>query len=57
MTAETAGAVTIDPMQFLCENGLCIVNNQNGPIRIDGYHLRPSYVRYNVTYLDDLVAR
>jgi hypothetical protein len=53
--AEDAGASTIDPIEYLSTNGFCIISDQNGPIRIDGYHLRPSFVRDNIKYLDSLV--
>lgn len=46
---------TIDPLCFLSTNGVCLRENQDGPIRFDEGHLRPSYVREHVKYLDATV--
>jgi hypothetical protein len=54
--ARTNGAEVIDPMDYLCTNGVCISENEDGPIRYDGNHLRPGYVRDHVKYLDQTVA-
>ena len=50
------GADVIDPMQFLCRDGICIAMNEDGPIRADAGHLRVGFARNHVTYLDDTVA-
>jgi hypothetical protein len=43
----------IDPRDFLCRDGKCLVIDADGvPIRYDGGHLRPGYVRDQVKYLD-----
>ena len=56
-TAKINGANVIDPLDSLCVNGLCIINDENGiPIRYDEGHLRPGYVREHVKYLDRTVA-
>jgi hypothetical protein len=54
--ARENGAEVIDPMDYLCTNGVCISENEDGPIRYDGNHLRPGYVRDHVKYLDQTVA-
>jgi hypothetical protein len=55
-TARENGAEVIDPMDYLCTNGVCISENEDGPICLDAYHLRPGYVRDHVKYLDQTVA-
>jgi peptidoglycan/LPS O-acetylase OafA/YrhL len=55
-TARENGAEVIDPMDYLCANGICIAEDENGPIRYDEGHLRPGYVREHVKYLDQTVA-
>lgn len=49
------GARIIDPAEFLSENGICIAEDKDGPIRHDYDHLRPDYVRKNIKYLDATV--
>jgi len=52
-----SGARVIDPMDYLCTNGICIAEDERGiPIRYDSFHLRPGYVRDRVKYLDSTVA-
>jgi peptidoglycan/LPS O-acetylase OafA/YrhL len=54
--AKSNGAEVIDPMDYLCTNGICIAEDENGvPIRFDEGHLRPGYVRDHVKYLDATV--
>ena len=50
--SQNTGAILVDPLKWLCENGNCISENADGPIRCDESHLRPDYVRNHVTYLD-----
>ena len=55
--ARRNGAKVIDPLDYLCTNGVCIAEDENGiPIRFDDGHLRPGYVREHVKYLDETVA-
>ncbi len=54
--AKANGARVIDPLDFLCIDGICIAENEDGPIRYDINHLRPGYVREHVKYLDQTVA-
>ena len=54
--AAANGADVIDPMQFLCQDGICIATNDDGPIRSDAGHLRAAYARDHITYLDATVA-
>jgi hypothetical protein len=49
--AKANGAEVIDPMDYLCTNGVCIAVCDDGPIRYDSCHLRPGYVREHVKYL------
>ncbi|KAB8033375.1 acyltransferase family protein [Fluviispira multicolorata] len=54
--AIQAGAQIIDPLDYLCDiNGICPSLFQNKPIYKDEYHLRASFVRDNVKYLDFLI--
>jgi hypothetical protein len=56
LTARKNGAEVIDPLDYLCTNGICIAEDENGiPIRFDEGHLRPGYVRDHVKYLDHTV--
>jgi len=54
--ARKNGAEVIDPLDYLCTNGICIAEDEKGvPIRFDEGHLRPGYVREHVKYLDHTV--
>jgi hypothetical protein len=54
--AAANGAEVIDPLDYLCQNGVCIAEDENGvPIRFDEGHLRPGYVRDHVKYLDHTI--
>jgi peptidoglycan/LPS O-acetylase OafA/YrhL len=54
--ASVNGAELIDPMDYLCTNGVCIAEDDNGvPIHFDDGHLCSGYVRENVKYLDRTV--
>ena len=56
LAAKSNGASVIDPLDYLCTNGICISADGEGvPIRFDAHHLRPGYVRENVKYLDHTV--
>jgi hypothetical protein len=46
------GAVIIDPIEFFIQNKHIKTSDENGPIRYDDRHLRPEWVKKNVTYLD-----
>jgi SGNH domain (fused to AT3 domains) len=51
--AEAAGAVVIDPFVTLCDPQACKVADERGaPIYKDGAHLRASFVRDHIDYLD-----
>jgi hypothetical protein len=54
--AKANGAHLIDPLQFLCRDGMCMNTNEDGPIRSDRSHLRVVFVRNHVTYLDATVS-
>lgn len=54
--AERAGASIIDPMASLCDAATCpAVTAYGEPMYRDFAHLRPSYVREHVRYLDATV--
>lgn len=54
--AQEAGAEIIDPVDSLCDPAFCPAVTASGePIYRDFGHLRPSYVRDAVTYLDATV--
>jgi peptidoglycan/LPS O-acetylase OafA/YrhL len=56
--AKSAGAHVIDPIDFLCGDRICASVTDNGePIYKDAAHLRASFVRNRVTFLDDTVRR
>lgn len=51
--AESAGAEVIDPIAFLCSDGFCSMRDPEGRvIYFDGYHIKPSYVRQYIPYMD-----
>ena len=50
--AKANGANVINPVDDLCKDGVCIVEDENGPIHYDFGHLRSSFVRNKVKYLD-----
>jgi peptidoglycan/LPS O-acetylase OafA/YrhL len=55
--AQATGAVIIDPIVTLCPNNVCAVLDKDGvPIYTDPLHMRPSYVRKAITYLDQTVT-
>jgi len=54
--SKKSGADVIDPLDQLSPGGVWIVADKKGPIRVDEGHLRPSYVRDHVKYLDGTVA-
>ena len=55
-TARAAGAEVVDPLDFLCDAAFCQAMTEDGdPIYKDTVHLRPSFVRDGVTYLDEVL--
>jgi len=54
--ARDAGAEVIDPLTSLSTNGVCISENEDGPIRYNDCHLRPAFVKDHIKYLDATVA-
>ena len=51
--AKSVGADVIEPFDYLCNDLTCIaVDSEGDPVYKDGYHLRPSYVRGNATFID-----
>lgn len=54
--SASIGAVFIDPFDYLCPNGECVAMKGGKPLYVDSAHLRASYVRKYVTYIDQIVA-
>jgi peptidoglycan/LPS O-acetylase OafA/YrhL len=54
---QAAGAKTINPLTFLCDaKGVCpTVTPAGDPLYRDALHLRPAFVRSNITYLDHVL--
>ena len=50
--AVASGASLIDPLDTLTHEGVCLKENQDGPVYHDAAHLRPSFVRKEIRYLD-----
>ena len=56
--AEETGAIVIDPLQSLCDETSCPPFDAAGKSMYrDLWHLRPSYVRQNVKFLDAILMR
>ncbi len=54
---SSEGVEVIDPAEYLVVDGLCVAADENGPIRYDSSHLRKSFAREKVLYLDHLLSR
>jgi hypothetical protein len=55
--AETNKISFIDPIDFLCDARSCPgVDRFGEPIYKDSAHLRPSFVRYNASFIDSTVS-
>jgi len=51
------GAIVFDPTPFFARDEY-LLNEYNGePIYFDGNHLRPSYVKQNIKYLDYIISK
>ena len=51
--ATAAGAIVIDPVPFVCDDGVCPVIGPAGePTHADRGHMRPWYVIQRATFLD-----
>jgi peptidoglycan/LPS O-acetylase OafA/YrhL len=56
--AARAGAAVVDPLPFVCPNGLCpAFDARRGPAYTDRDHLRPFYVREHALFIDDMIMR
>jgi hypothetical protein len=56
--AGEVGATVIDPLEYLCAGAQCpAVSGDRKSMYRDLWHLRPSYVRDEVTYLDGILSR
>jgi peptidoglycan/LPS O-acetylase OafA/YrhL len=55
--AASAGAFTLDPLEDLCGEVYCATADNDGlPVYRDSSHLRPSYAREHVTFLDRIIS-
>jgi hypothetical protein len=54
--ARASGADVIDPVESLQANGVCIFEDDNGPIRFDDNHLRAEFARWHATYIDAVIC-
>ena len=54
--ARANGADVIDPVASLQVNGVCIFEDENGPIRFDSNHLRTGFSRRHATYIDAVMT-
>lgn len=55
--AKEFNILVIDPLNFLCENNQCSAFDLDGKAKYaDETHLRPSYVRRNVRYIDRTIT-
>lgn len=52
-----AGAIVIDPVDYLCTDRCESLDDQGSPIYKDVSHLRPSFVRDRVDFLDKTIIR
>jgi peptidoglycan/LPS O-acetylase OafA/YrhL len=56
--ADQSGAIVISPMHYLCNTVFCPSIDEAGrPIYKDNTHLRPSYVRDSVFYIDETLIK
>ncbi len=54
--AAATGAITIDPVEYLCDPVACRTASEDGlPIYKDTNHMRPDYVRKNAVYIDRML--
>lgn len=54
--AAHAGAIVINPMDSMCQDGLCpVVTSDGEPVFKDSSHIRPSYVRRYARFIDETV--
>src|SRR5712671_3522592 len=54
--ARSTGATVIDPVDYLCDGNCPTLTNDGWPVYMDDNHLRPSFVRQHVTFLDAIVS-
>ena len=54
--ARRHGVEVVDPLDFLSRDGVCIAEDDEGPIRYDMNHLRPSFVCERLDILDHTLA-
>ncbi|WP_075258297.1 acyltransferase family protein [Herbaspirillum camelliae] len=55
--ARSAGADVVNPMDFLCNATKCSsLDDEGEPIYKDRSHLRPQYVRYRASFIDEFLT-
>jgi peptidoglycan/LPS O-acetylase OafA/YrhL len=58
MISKKTGAIFINPLTFLCDKNFCpALTNDGYPIYKDEGHIRTSYVKENVFYLDETISQ
>lgn len=56
-TATSAGAVVLDPVPFVCDDGVCpVIGPEGEPTHADRGHMRPWYVIERATFLDQVLG-
>ena len=56
-TATSAGAVVLDPVPFVCDDGVCpVIGPEGEPTHADRGHMRPWYVIQRATFLDQTLG-
>ncbi|NHZ62863.1 acyltransferase family protein [Massilia genomosp. 1] len=56
--AADAGAIVIEPAQYMCQDQLCPVLDESGaPLYTDTIHMRPAYSRRAASFLDPTMLR
>ena len=56
--ASRSGAIALDPLDYLCSEGVCPSVMEDGePIYKDNAHIRPSFARMQVRFLDVTIRK
>jgi hypothetical protein len=56
--ARTAGAIVVDPVDFICDKDVCATVSTDGlPVYKDDNHLRAGFVRRKVFFLDSILSK
>ncbi|MDP2193859.1 MAG: acyltransferase family protein [Alphaproteobacteria bacterium] len=55
--AKRHGINVIDPTDFLCDSAKCITEINGTPVYKDSGHLRPSFVKEHIKFLDGIIKK